>query len=60
MTHEHHDLSQSELRDLAQKTSHNIVSTIAKVTFYGTDQSGNVVTATGSLGIAFGNFADPK
>ena len=45
---------------LALKSSHNIISTIATVTFYGTDQAGNVVNATAQIGIAFGNFADPK
>jgi hypothetical protein len=53
-------VSKQEAPLLALKTSHNIISTIAKVTFYGTDQSGNVVSAVGSIGIAFGNFADPE
>jgi len=30
------------------------------VTFYGRDQAGNDVSATGSIGIVFGNFADPN
>jgi hypothetical protein len=45
---------------LSLANSHNIVSTIAKITFYGTDQAGNVVSATASMGISFGNFADPR
>ena len=53
-------VSKQEAPLLALKTSHNIISTIAKVTFYGTDQAGNVVNAVASIGIAFGNFADPK
>lgn len=36
------------------------ISTIADVTFYGRDQAGNDVSATGSIGITFGNFADPE
>ena len=36
------------------------ISTIADVTFYGRDQAGNDVSATGSIGIVFGNFADPN
>lgn len=36
-----------------------IISTIADVSFYGKDQSGNDVTATGSIGINFANFGDP-
>ena len=38
----------------------DIISTIADVTFYGRDLSGNDVTATGSIGIDFGNFGDPQ
>lgn len=35
------------------------LSTIADVTFFGRDQAGNELSATGSIGIQFGNFADP-
>lgn len=38
--------------------SANIISTIASVTFYGHDQAGNDVSATASMGINFGDFAD--
>ncbi len=37
-----------------------IISTIAQVTFYGTDLAGNNVVATGSIGVSFGNFGDPQ
>jgi hypothetical protein len=37
-----------------------IISTIAQVTFYGKDLAGNDVVAAGSIGISFGNFADPE
>ena len=40
------------------KTNGVIISTIADVTFYGRDQVGNDISATGSIGIAFGNFGD--
>ena len=30
----------------------------AKVTFYGTDQTGNDVSVTGTIQIDFGNFGD--
>ena len=53
-------VSKQEAPLLALKTSHNIISTLATVTFYGTDQAGNVVNAVGSIGISFGNFADPE
>jgi hypothetical protein len=33
--------------------------TIAEVTFYGKDRSGHDVSASGSIGITFGNFGDP-
>ena len=36
----------------------NIISAIADVTFFGRDQAGNDVSATGSIGVNFGNFAD--
>lgn len=35
------------------------IGTIAEVTFYGKDRAGNDVTASGSIGITFGNFGDP-
>jgi hypothetical protein len=38
----------------------DIISTIAEVTFYGRDQAGNDLSATGMIGINFGNFADPE
>jgi hypothetical protein len=37
-----------------------IISTVAEITFYGHDQTGREVSATGRLGVNFGNFADPK
>jgi hypothetical protein len=35
-----------------------IISTIADVTFFGTDQVGNTISVTGSMLIDFGNFGD--
>jgi hypothetical protein len=32
---------------------------LARVTFYGHDQAGNEVIATGQIQIDFGNFGDP-
>lgn len=37
-----------------------IISTIADVTFFGRDQAGNDVSVTGSIGVLFGDFADPE
>jgi len=46
------------LRALANNP--DIISTIADVTFYGSDQAGNDVSATGSISVDFGNFGDPE
>ena len=35
-----------------------VITTIADVTFYGTDLVGNEISVTGSITIEFGNFAD--
>jgi hypothetical protein len=35
-----------------------IISAIIDVTAYGTDQVGNAVSVTGSIGVSFGNFGD--
>jgi hypothetical protein len=40
------------------KQSSNIISAIAKLTFYGVDRVGNDVQATAQLQIEFGNFGD--
>jgi hypothetical protein len=37
-----------------------IITTIATVTFYGQDLAGNAVSASGQIGINFGDFADPS
>lgn len=44
----------------ALTTNSQFINTIAKVTFYGQDAAGNDVSATGSIGITFGNFGDPE
>ena len=38
----------------------DIIATIADVTFYGRDQADNDISVTGTIGINFGNFADPE
>jgi hypothetical protein len=40
------------------KTSRSVITAIARVTFYGHDQAGNEVTATGSIQVDFGNYGD--
>ena len=42
------------------RTGETFISTIAEVTFYGHDQAGNELSVTGTIGITFGNFADPS
>ena len=37
-----------------------VISTVADVTFFGRDQAGNELSVTGSIGVQFGNFADPS
>jgi len=43
----------------ALRDSGLIISTIADVTFFGRDLAGHELTASGSLGVEFGNFGDP-
>jgi hypothetical protein len=37
-----------------------LLSTLAEITFYGRDQAGNEVEATGTLQVNFADFADPS
>jgi hypothetical protein len=36
-----------------------IISTIAEVSFFGHDQAGNDLSVSGTIGVQFGDFADP-
>ena len=38
----------------------NVISTLTTVTFFGTDQVGNDVSAAGTLQVEFGNFGDTQ
>lgn len=42
------------------RSGETFISTIAELTFYGRDQAGNELSVTGTIGITFGNFADPE
>ncbi len=42
------------------RSSSVIIATVADITFTGRDLTGNTVTATGSIGVQFGNFGDPQ
>src|SRR5262249_35840518 len=39
-------------------TNPGVITTLAEVTFYGRDQVGNDVVATGTIQVDFGNFGD--
>jgi hypothetical protein len=52
------NLAKSEAPLAALASSGLVLSTIAEVTFYGHDQSGREVSATGRMSVNFANFAD--
>ena len=45
---------------LGLRNSFSIIATVADITFFGRDQAGREIAATGSIGVQFGNFADPE
>lgn len=51
---------ESPLINLRQGGGAILISTIAEITFYGRDQVGNEVVATGQMSVNFGDFADPS
>jgi hypothetical protein len=51
---------EAPLRNLVGLGGSLLISTIAEVTFYGVDQAGNEVMATGSISINFADFGDPS
>jgi hypothetical protein len=48
------------LRNLVGLGGIGFISAVAEITFYGRDQNGNEVTASGSMDVQFGDFADPS
>ena len=52
----HDAKSEPPLAQLA--VSGGILNTIANVTFYGADRTGNAISTSGSIGVNFGNFGD--
>lgn len=42
------------------QTAAEFIPAVADVTFFGRDQQGRDVVVTGSMGVEFGNFADPE
>jgi hypothetical protein len=52
-------LAKAESPLVQLRYSQVVITTIADVTFYGTDQVGNDINVTASMQINFGDFADP-
>lgn len=56
----HQNKREPPLSNLRGGGGAQLLSVIAEVTFYGTDQAGNEVSATGSVSINFADFGDPS
>ena len=54
----HAHKAEPPLRSLVQLGGQLIISTVAEITFFGRDQYGNEVTATGMMDVTFGDFPD--
>ncbi|NOT24921.1 MAG: hypothetical protein HOP16_02355 [Acidobacteria bacterium] len=52
-------IAKQEAPLMALRANPVVISTVADVTFFGRDQAGNELSVTGSMGVQFGNFADP-
>jgi len=50
---------ESPLQALIQNGGAQVISTIAQVTFYGTDQAGRAVSVTGLISVNFADWGDP-
>ncbi len=51
---------EAPLRALRGGGGAQFISTLARVTFYGTDQTGREVSVTATIGVDFGDFGDPQ
>jgi len=56
----HQNKEEPPLRNLRGGGAAKVISVIAEVTFYGRDQAGNEISATGSVSINFADFGDPS
>jgi hypothetical protein len=56
----HSSKREPPLSNLRGAGAGRFINTIAQVTFYGHDQAGNNVEATGNIQVNFGDFADPE
>jgi hypothetical protein len=50
---------ETPLAALAGGGGAGVISTIARITFYGTDQAGREVSVTGNLSVNFADWVDP-
>jgi len=48
------------LRSLASFGGRLFITTIAEITFYGSDLAGNEIQATGTVNVSFSDYADPE
>jgi hypothetical protein len=51
---------EAPLRALVNDGGRVFISTIAEVTFFGEDLSGNAIQATGTMSVSFSDYADPE
>lgn len=56
----HQAKGEPPLKNMAFNGGAQLISTVAEITFYGRDQSGNDVVATGTMSVNFGDFGDPQ
>ena len=52
--------AEAPLQALVNNGGAQVISTIARVTFYGADQAGRAVSVTGTISVNFANWADPS
>jgi len=53
------NIAKSEAPLVNLSRNQELITVIAQVTFYGQDHAGHDVSASGNIGITFGNFGDP-
>jgi hypothetical protein len=56
----HQAKEEPPLRNMAFNGGAQLISTVAEITFYGKDQTGNDVVVTGTMSVNFGDFGDPQ
>jgi len=54
------NVAKSEAPLVGLAANQDLITVIATVTFYGQDHAGHDVSASGNIGITFGNFGDPE